>query len=208
MSVIVCYGDSNTHGTAPMATHGAQGRHPKGARWPDVLAAGLSATDEVISEGLPGRTTVHDDPIEGGMRNGATVLPAILHSHRPMDLLILMLGTNDLKTRFSVTAWEIARSVERLVVMAKAEGQVRDILLVAPVPVLETGSLRDVFAGAEARQSGLTDHMRDVAEAQGIGFFDAGSVAQVSAIDGVHWDTEAHAALGTALRDPVKALLS
>jgi lysophospholipase L1-like esterase len=67
----------------------------------------------VISEGLPGRTTVHDDTVEGGKRSGVEVLPAILPSHAPVDLMLLMLGTNDLKPRFSVTAAEIARSLER-----------------------------------------------------------------------------------------------
>jgi lysophospholipase L1-like esterase len=73
----------------------------------------------VISEGLPGRTTVHDDLVEGGKRSGLEVLPAILPSHAPLDLMLLMLGTNDLKPRFSVTAAEIARSIERLVVEAR-----------------------------------------------------------------------------------------
>ena len=106
MAVILCYGDSNTHGTPPMANLGVQDRHSPGQRWPDVMAAALGPDHRVIDEGLPGRTTVHDDPVEGGMRNGLTVLPAVLHSHRPVDLLVLMLGTNDLKHRFSVTGFD------------------------------------------------------------------------------------------------------
>jgi lysophospholipase L1-like esterase len=207
MSVILCYGDSNTHGTAPLPVPGGMDRHPQGRRWPDVLAAGLGEAHAVIAEGLPGRTTVHDDPVEGGMRNGATVLPAVLHSHRPVDLLILMLGTNDLKTRFSVTAWEIARSTERLVLMARAEGVVRDILVMAPAPVRETGTLAEVFAGAEARQAGLTEHLRAVADRQGAGFFDAGAHVTVSGLDGVHWAAEDHVTLGRALLPVVEARL-
>lgn len=208
MTVILCYGDSNTHGTAPLAMPGGQERHPKGQRWPDVLAAELGAGVEVIAEGLPGRTTVHDDVVEGGCRNGAAVFPAVLNSHRPVDLLVLMLGTNDLKTRFSVTAWEIARSVERLVLMAKAEGVVKRILLVAPVPVREEGTLREVFAGAEARQQGLTDWLRAVAERQGCGFFDAGLHAQVSPVDGVHMEPDGHVAIGKAMVAAVRGVLA
>lgn len=203
MPVILCYGDSNTHGTLPMENLGVQGRHPPGLRWPDVMAATVGPDYRVIDEGLPGRTTVHDDVIEGGMRNGLTVLPAVLHSHRPIDLMVLMLGTNDLKHRFPVTAYEITRSLERLVLATRAEGVVEDILLVAPVPVRECGSLAEVFAGAEARQRGLTGMIADCAERLGCGFFDAGSVAEVSPLDGVHFGADEHKALGQAMAKAV-----
>ena len=208
MSVILCYGDSNTHGTPPMAELGVQGRHARGDRWPDVLGAALGAGHEVLAEGLPGRTTVHDDPVEGGERNGLRVLPAILHSHKPLDLVLILLGTNDLKHRFSVTAFEIARSVERLALAVRAEGVARDILLVAPAPVRECGSLAEVFHGAAARQAGLAGQIAGVATRLGTGFFDAGSVVQVSPVDGVHWDVAAHHALGQALAGPVRARLA
>ncbi|KUF11594.1 SGNH/GDSL hydrolase family protein [Pseudoponticoccus marisrubri] len=199
MAVILCYGDSNTHGTAPLRQLGDARRWPPGQRWPDALAAGLGLGHHVLAEGLPGRTTVHDDPVEGGMRNGLTVLPAILHSHKPVDLLILMLGTNDLKHRFSVTAFEIARSVERLALLARAEIAVPDILLVAPAPVREIGVLRDVFAGAEPRQVGLAGHLSDAAKRLGCGFVAAGDTVAVAPEDGVHWDAEAHRAFGEVM---------
>ena len=141
MPVVLCYGDSNTHGTLPLTRLGQFDRHPPGDRWPDAMAEALGPGVTVITEGLPGRTTVHDDPVEGGCRNGIAVLPAILHSHRPIDLLVVMLGTNDLKHRFSVTAFEIARSVERICALARAEGVVADLMILAPVPVREAGIL-------------------------------------------------------------------
>lgn len=207
MAVILCYGDSNTHGTLPLTALGAFGRHKPGDRWPDVMAKALGPDHQVISEGLPGRTTVHDDVIEGGMRNGLTVLPAILQSHAPIDLMVLMLGTNDLKNRFSVTAFEITRSLERLILLTRAEAVVKDILLVAPVPVREAGVLADVFAGAEARQQGLSGHIATAAERQRVGFFDAGSVVTVSPVDGVHWDAASHHAMGAAMAQAVAARL-
>lgn len=207
MAVILCYGDSNTHGTKPLEKLGAFARHAPGDRWPDVMAQAFGEVHQVISEGLPGRTTVHDDAVEGGMRNGLTVLPAILQSHAPIDLMVLMLGTNDLKTRFSVTAFEISRSLERLIHATRAESVVKDILLVSPVPVRETGILKDVFAGAEARQQGLSACIAAAAERQDVGFFDAGSVVKVSPIDGVHWDAAAHHQMGKAMAKEVAARL-
>ena len=110
---LLCFGDSNTHGTMPMGDLSAMGRFDHRHRWTARLA-GLLPDWEVISEGHPGRTTVHDDPIEGAHRNGLTVLPALLESHRPIHAVLLMLGTNDLKERFSVNAGDIAQALERL----------------------------------------------------------------------------------------------
>ncbi|MCB1333039.1 MAG: SGNH/GDSL hydrolase family protein [Roseivivax sp.] len=208
MSVILCYGDSNTHGTMPMRIAGLSERHPRGQRWPDAMAKALGDAHEVIAEGLPGRTTVHEDIVEGGARNGASVLPAILHTHKPLDLMLLMLGTNDLKNRFSVSAYEIARSVERLVTIARAEAVVPDILLIAPAPVREIGTLRDVFAGAEARQHGLAGHLIDVAARLGCGFVDAGAHVAVDPQDGVHWSAEAHRSFGAVMARAVTQRLA
>ena len=95
----------------------------------------------MIAEGHPGRTTVHDDPIEGEHRNGARILPALLESHRPIDLLAIHLGTNDLKPRFSAGPADIAAGLERLVRMARASaagpgGGAPAILLLCPPPIV------------------------------------------------------------------------
>ncbi len=116
---LLCYGDSNTHGTLPMPTLDALGRYDRDTRWPGQLQK-LLPDWHVIEEGHPGRTTVHDDPIEGPHRNGLTVLPSILESHREIDAVILMLGTNDLKGRFSLNATDIALALEKLVLVIKA----------------------------------------------------------------------------------------
>lgn len=199
MAVILCYGDSNTHGTVPMLQRGGDARFARRARWPDVLGRELGPSHQVIAEGLPGRTTVHEDAVEGGMRNGLAVLPAVLHSHKPLDMVVVMLGTNDLKNRFSVTALEIARSVGRLAVCVRAELPGTDVMLVAPAPVRETGSLAEVFEGAERRQVGIEGHLRDLAEELGCGFVEAGRHVAVSPVDGVHWEDAAHEVFGTAL---------
>jgi len=115
MTTILCFGDSNTHGTVPIPEQDVIGRYAPEVRWPGVMAAELGCGFRVIEEGLPGRTTVHDDPIEGDHMNGLTALPMLVGSHAPLDVVVLMLGTNDLKSRFSVTAADIAASLERLV---------------------------------------------------------------------------------------------
>jgi lysophospholipase L1-like esterase len=204
---ILCYGDSNTHGTMPMPDLGSMGRYDRQTRWPGQLAA-LLPDWQVIEEGLPGRTTVHDDPVEGAHRNGLTVLPAILESHRPVDVVILMLGTNDLKQRFSVNALDIALSLERLVLAIRASGcgpggTAPGVILVAPPPILEVQDLGVMFAGGEAKSQQLGARIAAVARGLGVPFVDAGSLIGVSEIDGIHYDEPAMAALAQAFAQAV-----
>ncbi len=201
MKNILVFGDSNSHGTKPLNMLGASDRYERGVPWPDVMADATG--HHVVCEGLPGRTTVHEDPVDGGARNGAAVLPAVLLSHAPLDTVIVMLGTNDLKPRFATSAFDIALSVQRLVGIARALLPEVDVLVVAPVPVTETGVLADAFAGAEARQVGLDAHLAAMAGRMGVGFLRAGDHLSVSSIDGVHWEAEGHAAFGAAMAEVV-----
>ena len=95
MKTILCYGDSNTHGAMPMAAAGDVRRFGREDRWPGILLRELGPDWTVIEEGLPGRTTVHSDPIEGAHKNGLAYLPVSLESHAPIDLVVLMIGTNN-----------------------------------------------------------------------------------------------------------------
>lgn len=101
MKSILCYGDSNTYGLMPDSPD----RYPRDVRWTGILQKKLGEDYYVIEEGLSGRTTLWDDPIEEH-KNGKKYLLPCLDSHKPVDLVILMLGTNDLKTRFSLTPFE------------------------------------------------------------------------------------------------------
>ena len=105
--VLVCFGDSNTHGSPP-STGEAEPRYGPDVRWPGVLAGALGPGWRVHEEGLPGRTTVHPDPVEGGHLSGLAALPMVLGTHSPIDVLVIMLGTNDLKARFAVGPADIA----------------------------------------------------------------------------------------------------
>lgn len=197
MSRILIFGDSNSHGTIPLRNLGPSGRYPPGVPWPDVLAS--NSGDTIITEGLPGRTTVHDDPVDGGARNGAAVLPAVLLSHVPLDVVILMLGTNDLKPRFATSAFDIAKSVGRLVEITRALVPVAKVLVVCPAQVFEVGALADAFAGAMVRQVGLEAHMNAAALRAGAHFVAAEQFAQVSDVDGVHLDEAGHKTLGLGM---------
>jgi lysophospholipase L1-like esterase len=212
VTTVLLFGDSNTHGTKPMAGLEGSGRFGREARWAGHLARALGPAVELIEEGHPGRTTVHDDPIEGAHRNGLRVLPALLESHEPLDLVVIMLGSNDFKARFSVTATDVALSVERLAKLVRAsqagpEGRAPGLLLVAPPPVQEAGCLAGMFAGGAAKSPGLAAELARVAERQGAAFLDAAAHVAVSPLDGVHFEPEGHAALGAAMAEAIRPLI-
>jgi lysophospholipase L1-like esterase len=208
MPVIVVFGDSNTWGYDPATG----GRFPRAQRWPSVLQRELGADFEVIAEGLNGRTTVHDDPIEP-YRCGADALPACLMSHAPLDFLILSLGCNDLKKRFSVSAFDIAEGAARLIFLARAYGQRSDvrppkILLVAPPPIAKLTDYAEMFESGQEKSVLLGQRYRDVAEREGVAFLDAGQVIRCSDLDGIHYEVDQHELLGRAVAEAVQGALA
>ena len=208
MRTLLLFGDSNTHGTRPMQDLQGDGRFDRDERWAGRLAAMLPDW-EVINEGHPGRTTVHDDPVEGAHRNGHAVLPALLETHRPIDVVLIMLGTNDLKGRFSLNAMDVALSLEALIQTVRAfnagpDGRDPGILLVAPPPIAEVGCLAEIFEGGAAKSLKLAARIRDAAARQGVAFLDAGELVEVSAIDGIHYDGAANAILATAFARAIR----
>lgn len=209
--VALCYGDSNTHGALPLRDRQTMARLGPQERWPGVMAAQLGAGWRVIEEGLNGRTTVHPDPVAGVWKNGMAVLPAVLESHRPIDVVTLMLGTNDLKARFGAPAVEIADSVEALVIAIQRsgcgpEGGAPKVLVICPPPVLEAGCLAEIFAGGAAKSRALAGHYAAVAARRGAAFLDAGGIVASSPIDGVHFDAGEHAKLGRAVAAALRDL--
>lgn len=208
MKRILCFGDSNTFGTGPMPSLGSDPIFSKEERWAGVMAADLGAGFDVIVEGLPGRTTVFDDPVEGEYRNGLRSFRSILESHRPIDLLIIMLGTNDVKQRFNLGPQDVALGVARLLNEAAALDIVGQSLVICPTPVKETGDLAEIFRGAEARCVGMPAQMERFATENGAAFLDAGAHIQVSDIDGVHLSAESHATLGHVVAEKVQTLFS
>ncbi|GFE50030.1 hydrolase [Roseobacter cerasinus] len=206
---ILCFGDSNTHGTCAMRTADDRRRHPREHRWPNVMAAALGPGWEVIAEGHPGRTAVFDDPIEGPHKNGQAALPALLESHRPLDLAIVLLGTNDLKARFNQSAHDIALGLRRLVLdILRCDsgpgGAAPRVLLVAPVCAQERGVLAETFAGAATKSAALPALLAAVATREAVHFADMNTVAEVDPVDGIHLSADAHAAMGAAMAQAVR----
>ncbi len=212
MKTIVCFGDSNTHGTCPMRNLDDMRRFDGQTRWPGEMTAALGAGWQVIEEGHPGRTTVHDDPIEGRHKNGLPALQATLETHRPIDAIIIMLGTNDLKSRFAVQAEDIALAAEKLVATASTSACGRDgnppaVLLVAPPPILEAGCLAEMFAGGADKSTRFSRHYAACADRQDCAFLDAGAIVDSCELDGVHLEGQAHQALGQAIADKVGEMM-
>jgi lysophospholipase L1-like esterase len=206
---LLCYGDSNTHGTKPLNLPGVSERFGPADRWPGVLAAALGSRWHVIEEGLPARTTVHDDPIEGHHKNGLAYLRPCLESQLPVDVVVLMLGTNDLKARFSVTPADVANSVDVLLetlvaCRAGPGGATPHVLLIAPAPIDEVGFLGEIFTGGAAKSRLLAPLYERVAVKFGSAFLDAGEVVKVSPTDGVHYEADQHHKLGKAVAEIVR----
>lgn len=207
MKTILCYGDSNTWGYQPVT----KGRYSREERWAGILPRELGAGYEVIAEGLNGRTTVWDDPIEG-YKNGKEQIIPILTSHKPVDLVVIMLGTNDLKKRFSLSAYDIAEGAGVLVDMVQKSDcgpgeRAPQVLLMAPPPVARLTEYEEMFEGAAPKSRLFSKHYRRVAEERGCAFLDTSEVIVSSDIDGIHFDVEEHKKLGLAVAARIREIL-
>jgi lysophospholipase L1-like esterase len=207
MKRILCYGDSNTWGYNPAT----KDRFDENIRWTGVLSQTLGANYVIIEEGLNGRTTVWDDPIEG-YKNGQTYLIPCLQSHKPVDLVILMLGTNDLKHRFSLSAYDIAEGAKVLVRVVHGSQAGRNelapqVLLLAPPPTAKLSEYAEMFEGADRKSQQFSVHYRRVAQELGCAYLDTSTLIVTSSLDGIHFEASEHHTLGQALALQVKALL-
>ncbi|SIQ10604.1 Lysophospholipase L1 [Rhizobium sp. RU20A] len=210
MKTVLCYGDSLTWG------YNAEGpgRHALADRWPSVLQVALGQGVQVIAEGLNGRTTAYDDHTADCDRNGARILPTILQTHGPLDLVIILLGTNDMKPVVAGPAFSAVQGMERLIEIIRhhawplGQDQTPEILIVAPPALCETANtaFAAMFAGGVEQSSMLSTLYADLADETGCGFFDAGSVAVTTPLDGVHLDADNTRAIGRALA-PVASMM-
>lgn len=206
---ILCYGDSNTYGYIPVTGE----RYEDGVRWTGVLAGLLGSGHTVIEEGLNSRTTVWDDPVRGGSnKNGRAYLTPCLESHRPLDLVILMLGTNDLKIRFSLTPYDIALGIEALIgdikkaCCGRREGNPR-ILVVCPPKVYNIGLNKQIVGQeGEKKAEELAEYYQMIAERNQVDFMKAADFAEPSAEDGMHLTPEGHRALANGIYAKLKAM--
>lgn len=207
MPNILCFGDSNTFGTNPSG-----GRWPRNRRWPGILQEKLGPDFYVIEEGLGGRTTVLADPLEGD-KNGRVHLALALHSHRPLDLVALMLGTNDLKHRFGLLPVDVAQGAAALgrLVQTYDYGPaypVPKVLLISPIHIGE-GVEHSVYTGFAPQAAQLSRQLaplyRAQAQAHGWLFLDAAAAARPSSRDMLHMEAADHAALAGAVEAAIRA---
>ncbi len=212
MKNILCYGDSNTWGCKPIENLGVLERFDPETRWTGVLRQRLGAGYHVIEEGLNARTTVHDDPIDGAHKNGKTYLWPCLESHVPLDLVVIMLGTNDLKSRFSLSAFDIASGIKPLLEIVAAVAPKNGVkklqsLVVAPPPLARLSDLADMFEDGADKSCLLAAHYEGVAAQFSSHFFNSGEVIASSDIDGIHFDADQHLSFGEAITDKVRSIL-
>ncbi|MCY6382463.1 SGNH/GDSL hydrolase family protein [Hoeflea prorocentri] len=210
MRTVLCYGDSNTHGQIPGGT--PLDRFGLDTRWPGVLQRELGDGWHVIEEGLSGRTTVHDDPIEGAIKNGRTYLRPCMMSHAPLDVVVVMLGTNDLKARFGQPPSEVAMGMGCLIHDIKElapgpGGNVPEIMIVAPPPMQDDiKEWSSIFAGAQEKSHRLALEFEIMADSLEVHYFDAGSIIECDPEDGFHLSGNAHKALGVSMAQEIVAI--
>ena len=207
-TTILCYGDSNTYGYDPR-TDGR--RYPAEVCWTTRFARALGEEYRVIVEGLSGRTTAYDR-LEFPWKNGYPYLTPCLASHKPIDYLIIMLGTNDCNVEMALSAEKIAAGMELLVRTAEEitqaeQGYVPRIVVVAPAairPELESTPFAYQLDGTSVQKShDIAPLYREIAEAHGCLFLDATREVEVSPIDCEHLTERGHARLAELMTELV-----
>lgn len=207
MKTVLCFGDSNTYGYIP----GSDGeRYARNVRWTGRLQKMLGEDYYVVEEGLNGRTTAFGDDIEPYRKGLDYILPCVM-SHAPVDLVIIMLGTNDTKERFHVCAEEIGYGMEELVMKIMGYFQFRaqkpQILIVSPVPIGKTDSAEFNEQSVEKSRK-LAPIYKEIAERFGCHFLNAADYVQGLGCDQVHYDPQHHAQLAEGIRKAVKEILN
>ncbi len=196
---VLCYGDSNTFGYIP----GRGGRYNRHTRWPGRLQELLGSEYQVIEEGLCGRTTAFEDMTEPG-RNGLDRVREAVERSLPLDVLVIMLGSNDCKAQFGASAAEIAGGLEQVAAQARGgEASGFRVLLVAPAAMTDRVMHSGFGSEFDQRSIKVSKELAEAYEALagkcGCDFLDGSKVTQVSEIDGLHLDAEGHGRLAEAV---------
>jgi lysophospholipase L1-like esterase len=219
---VLAFGDSNTFGSQPSALAGGPApRYASDERWPGVAQRLLGSGFEIIESGLPGRTLDVDAyalPADyGPSLSGALALPIAIRSNNPIDLVVLMLGTNDCKSSYARDSSALSAAAERLLAIVAHTNSptvypAPMALLVAPPPL--DPSVSAGRFGAEFSNSSLELSQRlgrclsAVVRLPGQHFFDAAAVVRTDGIDGLHLSANAHQQLGAALAERIRAVLT
>jgi len=220
---VLVYGDSNTWGWVPTESGFPTTRFSKAERYPGVMQAELGSGFEILENGLNNRTTNLDYPepigiVAGTAFNGARTLPGLLAAHAPLDLVVMMLGSNDLREPFWRTAAESAAAIAQLIDIVKSsDGSIANtyaapqILIVAPPRIgpMPHPYIAERFSGAEQVSKEFADAYRAVAEAAEVSFLDATeAIGVTNGWDGIHISAEQHQQLGSAIAAKIHTLLA
>ncbi|MET3697869.1 lysophospholipase L1-like esterase [Bacillus oleivorans] len=208
---ILCFGDSNTWGYDARTGE----RFPEEVRWTGRLAALLGDSFQIIEEGLSGRTSVVDDPLFEGL-NGLTYIHPCLMSHAPLELVIIMLGTNDTKERFTLTSYNIAQGITRLALKAKhtpsgEKGTFPKVLVIAPPPIgkeyINTPVGKSMGRECDVKSEELPKILKEILETEEINFLDTTWIVPMNEIDFMHLDEEGHELLSKLVFNKIKEIL-
>ena len=204
---ILCFGDSNTWGYVPATGK----RYPVGVRWTSLLQEKLGDGYEIIEEGLNSRTTDIDDPKHKG-KNGLTYLRPCLETHDPIDLIILMLGTNDMKERFNREPSRIVEGIENLIDEIKKYALEEEtiepqVIIVSPPLVDETvEGVKEKYLGAGGKSTKLGELYEKVAKKFNYKFIDISKVVSPSKKDGYHLEPESHQVIADLFFNEIKTI--
>ena len=211
---ILCFGDSLTWGWVPQIDGAPTTRYPSDVRWTGQLQNSLGHGYVVIEEGLNGRTTSLDDPTDPRL-NGSDYLPSALASHLPLDLVIVMLGTNDTKAYFKRSAIEITAGMSKLIgqVLSSAGGAgtvypAPELLIMAPPPLapIPNPHFKSLFDGAHEKTAQLGTLYGNLADFKNINFLDAGELLSTDGADGIHFSEANNLTLGKTVAEKVKSI--
>jgi len=204
---ILCFGDSNTWGFIPAE----EKRYAASARWPGILQKELGDNYSIIEEGLNGRTCVFEDPISGD-KNGLKQLPALLSSHSPLDYMIIMLGTNDLKRRFGINAYEAAMGLKQIIHAVRtfpypADYTAPEIIIAAPPRIDVHPQFSIIFDESSSRNSrDFAAAYKELAELYSCRFADTASLIEPDPADGIHLSAASHEVLGKAFANLIREI--
>lgn len=208
---IVCLGDSNTWGYDAET----DSRFPEGIRWTSLLGEQLGDEFQVVEEGLSGRTSVVDDPLFEGLNAYSYIHPCLM-SHSPLELVIIMLGTNDSKQRFNLTSYNIAQGIARLSHKARntpagVNGGFPKVLVIAPPPIgqeyFETEIGRPMGKDCHGKSVEFPKYLKELLKIQETEFLDINGLISMNKIDYMHLDAEGHKLLAKLVFDKIKSLI-
>ncbi|PAJ72080.1 G-D-S-L family lipolytic protein [Pseudoalteromonas sp. NBT06-2] len=205
MAKVLCFGDSNTWGATP----NTQSRYDDNERWTALLTTALADIHEVIESGQPNRTIVNNPPFSGA-KTGPQYLVPLLELHSP-NLVIIMLGTNDLKNKFSLTPEQISQAAYTLIKQIQNFKNTTNtspkVLLLCPPPIYEVGCYSNIYKNGHEKSKVLSKYYLEICKQLNCHFFDVATVVTACKEEGIHWPVKQHQNLAEALIPIIKKIL-